>query len=189
MIQPKKEEEVKVIKAEEPKVEEPKIVEEVKEEIKEEPKPKEAELSLEDKLIDNPNYIAELLDVDYHRSYKFAQKNPALSKEQLVELYFNNPKLLCFWFSSSIITNEFLTNYSSFNLIISILSICIITGLYFVKSTSKLKKNESKFSRYQIPSLAHDFCLILSQPKFDSERLVFGNIRSPPLFSRFRFLL
>jgi len=51
-------------------------------------------MSLEDHQMDNANYISEILDKDFSRCLKLAQKYPACSKEELLELYFNNPRLI-----------------------------------------------------------------------------------------------
>jgi len=40
--------------------------------------------------MENANYISSILDIDYNRCYKFALKNPSLTKEELLELYFTN---------------------------------------------------------------------------------------------------
>jgi hypothetical protein len=39
-------------------------------------------------------YLSDLLDIDYNRCYKFSAKHEFNQKEELLEKYFNNPKLL-----------------------------------------------------------------------------------------------
>ena len=41
-------------------------------------------------MMENASYIASILEIDYNRCYKFALKNPFLTKEQLLEQYFQN---------------------------------------------------------------------------------------------------
>ena len=38
--------------------------------------------------------LCEILDIDFGRCYKFAEKNKTLNKEKLLDLYFENPRLL-----------------------------------------------------------------------------------------------
>lgn len=103
----KKEEQVKVevpqTKVEEPKKEEksqPTIIEERKEEKNEEKREeiktaiREERAKVEDHCIECANYLADLLDVNFQRCYKFAKKHSGLSKENLLELYFNDPRKL-----------------------------------------------------------------------------------------------
>ncbi len=48
----------------------------------------------------NASYLAQILDIDYNRCYKFAMKNPKLTQEELLELYFLDTKALVwddFW--------------------------------------------------------------------------------------------
>lgn len=76
-----------------PKVEtkvEPKV-EEKKEEKKEE---LPAELTQEQKSINAGAYLSELLDIEFGKCYKFAMKNPLLTKEELLQAYFENPRQL-----------------------------------------------------------------------------------------------
>jgi hypothetical protein len=41
--------------------------------------------------MENANYLAGILDIDYNRCYKFAMKYRGVSKEELLEAYFCNP--------------------------------------------------------------------------------------------------
>jgi hypothetical protein len=77
---PEKKEEFKVI----PKVEE-------KPEMKEE----EKKVSEDTKnWMKSAAYICDILGIDYNRCYKFAVKNPTLTQEELLELYFSDTNLL-----------------------------------------------------------------------------------------------
>lgn len=38
----------------------------------------------------NATYIEEILNISYNSCYKFSQKNPTLSQEELLELYFKD---------------------------------------------------------------------------------------------------
>lgn len=95
----KKTEEVKVpeTKVEEPKKEEkvelsqPTIVEEKKEKKE---KKESIKANNEDHHIEVANYLADILDADFQRCFKFSKKNPTYTKEDLLELYFAQPRLL-----------------------------------------------------------------------------------------------
>jgi len=41
----------------------------------------------ERRILENANYITDILDIKFKRSYQFAQKHPQLSKEELLEFF------------------------------------------------------------------------------------------------------
>lgn len=65
------------------------VVVEVVEEKREERRESEPveEISEEDKLIDNANYISEVLGFDFNAAMHFARKYPEMSKEDLLMKY------------------------------------------------------------------------------------------------------
>jgi len=94
-----------VIKVEEVKIEEKKIEEKIVEEKNktEEKKLKEKRaeerLQIEKKqideraIVDNANYLVNILELGFSKCYKIAQRFPECSKEELLSLYIENPNL------------------------------------------------------------------------------------------------
>ena len=67
-------------------------------------------------------YLSDLLDIDYNRCYKFSAKHEFNQKEELLEKYFNNPKLL--WGKWSFIPSSHY-HYLIYNYLISMNNIFI----------------------------------------------------------------
>jgi len=55
---------------------------------------KEMKPSQEEFIIEAANYLSDILDIPFPRTFKFAQINKGLTKEQLLELYFVNPRAI-----------------------------------------------------------------------------------------------
>jgi len=47
----------------------------------------------EHRMLENANYIADILDIKFPKAYQFAQNHAQLSKEELLELYFASQKV------------------------------------------------------------------------------------------------
>jgi len=47
----------------------------------------------ERRILENANYIADILDIKFPKAYQFAQNHAQLSKEELLELYFASQKV------------------------------------------------------------------------------------------------
>jgi hypothetical protein len=44
-------------------------------------------------IVDNANYLVNIMEMNFNKCYKIAQKYPGLSKEELLNLYIENPNI------------------------------------------------------------------------------------------------
>lgn len=61
-------------------------------ETKPEQKKEEKNSQREQNLIENANYLADLMNLNFTRAYKFSQKYPGLSKEEVLNLYLSHQR-------------------------------------------------------------------------------------------------
>jgi len=47
----------------------------------------------EEDIVDNANYLVNILELNFSKCYKVAKKYPELSKEELLNLYMENPNI------------------------------------------------------------------------------------------------
>jgi len=50
-------------------------------------------LRTEENIIDNANYLINILELNFSKCYKIAKKYHELSKEELLDLYMDNPNI------------------------------------------------------------------------------------------------